>query len=472
MQRKITESIKEWDRSGRRTALLIRGSRQIGKTYSVREYGERVYGDHFLEINFADEPAVCRAFEGSLKTESIIMRLSAIYRDFDFVPGKTLIFLDEIQNCPNARAALKPLALDGHYRIIASGSLLGIRMREIPLTPMGYLERIEMFPMDFEEFLWALGMPQGPINEVRKSISENIEIDRSLFESFSDLYRRYLVVGGMPAAVSSFSTTGSFSSLGKIFNEIMEGYEDDISKYADDKIKARIKACMSAIPSILASENHKFKYSRVTSPEGEEPFRQTGFSFFAPALDWLSMANISLACFNLTSLERPLQERVMVSSFKLYMLDTGVLMSLYDDSVLRDIILDNRSVNMGAITENAVAMAFAVQKRPLMYYSKDDPRMGIDFVTMIGGRTCCIEVKSGSNRNCKSLNTAMASFDAEGIMFETRNIFVDKKGVRHYPLFASAFMDSIDPVADLTDDFSDIVKEVVERDKDVNKHGI
>lgn len=469
MRRKITSIIEEWDRSGSRTALLIRGSRQVGKTYSIKEYGDRVYGDHFLEINFVNDPDVCKAFEKGLNADSIILRLSAIYRDFDFTPGNTLIFLDEIQNCPNARAALKPLALDGRYKVIASGSLLGIRMKEIPLTPTGYLKRVEMFPMDFEEFLWALNMPQEPIDEVRRSISECIEIDQSLFESFSDLYRRYLVVGGMPAAVSHFSTRKSFSGLREIFDEIVDGYGDDISKYAKPEVRVRINACLSAIPTILASENHKFKYASVTPPEGEEPFRQTGFSFFAPALDWLSMANISLTCYNVTSLEKPVEERSNLGSFKLYMLDTGVLVSRYNDSVLRDIVLDNDGINLGAVAENAVAMAFAVQHRSLMYYSKDDPRMEIDFVMTLNGRTCCINVKYGSNRNCRSLNTAMSSFGADGVMFETRNIFMDEKGVRHYPLFASSFMDAIDPRMEMDDDYTDIVDKAVERNKDITR---
>ena len=149
------------------------------------------------------------------------------------------------------------------------------------------------------------------------------------------------------------------------------------------------------------------------------------------------------------------------------MLDTGILVSRYEDSVLRDIVLDDDGINLGAVAENAVAMAIAVQHRPLMYYSKDDPRMEIDFVTTLNGRTCCIEVRSGSNRNCKSLNTAMSSFGADGMMFETRNIFVYKKGVRHYPLFASSFMDAIDPKTDMDDDFTDIVDRAVERTKGI-----
>lgn len=476
MRRKITEVIESWAASDSRKVLLIKGSRQVGKTYSVEEFGNRVYKDHFLEINFKDEPKAAEIFDGSLEVDQIIMRMSARYRDFEFVPGKTLIFLDEIQDCPQARTALKPFAKDGRYRVIASGSLLGIRMKDVGLHPVGYLKREEMHPMDFEEFLWALGMPQIAIDAVRGSISRCEPIDESLFSTFTELYSRYLVVGGMPEAVESFVRTKTFSGLDDVFKDLRERYTDDISRYATGTAKELSGPCIAAIPSMFANENKKFMFSRVGVEQGQdnstadsdetvqesntssqqlrEGSRKTGFRYFAPALNWLSMAGITLKCHCVSEPASPLEGREQVNKFKLYMIDTGLLVSSYDRSVFENVFFGNPFVNMGAIAENAVAQAFAVQGRKLMYFSSNDPRIEIDFVTVVSGRVCCVEVKSGDNRSCRSLNNAMKRYNTDGIMFEKRNVFVDDKGVRHYPLFASSFMDAIDPKNELPVDLS------------------
>ena len=466
MRRKITEIIEEWDNSDKKKALLIKGPRQVGKTYSIEEYGKRVYGSGFLEINFKDNPEAIGIFDGDLDVDMIITRMSSRYRGFEFVPSRTLIFLDEIQNCPQARTALKPMAKDGRFKIIASGSLMGIRMKDVGLHPTGYLQREEMHPMDFEEFLWALDMPQKAIDKVRNSISKKEPIDTFLFQTFSELYNTYLVVGGMPEALESFVTTRKLTGLGKIFSELREGYSDDISSYADGTAKALAEPCMMSIPRMLAMENKKFMYSKVGAESKEGPSKEddeskikegskrTGFRYFAPALNWLSMAGISLTCNNLSEPKSPLEEKMQTDKFKLYLMDTGFLLSFYDRSVFQDVFDGNLDVNMGAIAENAVAQAFHSQGRPLMYFSKDDPRLEMDFVTVVRGKVCCIEVKSGENRECKSLNRIMRDYGTRGIMFERRNVFVDDKGVEHYPIFAASFMDSIDPRPEVAVDLS------------------
>ncbi len=458
MRRKIEEAIREWDLSGRKTAFLLMGSRQVGKTYSVREYGERAYGSGFLHIDFSIDCESRKAFEGSLDVDSVIERLSVIHRGFRFEPGRTMLFFDEIQECPDARTALKPFAVDGRFRVIASGSLLGIRMKEIGLNPIGYVERTELKPMDFEEFLWALDMPEEAINRIRRSISDMEPIDEAVFRTVSDLFTRYVVVGGMPQAVKAYSETHVLTDIGRIHSEIFSQYLDDIRKYADGNVRLRTESCLRSLPSMLSAENKKFKYSEVEASEGEERPRSTGFRYYAPALDWLSMACTTLTCCNITEPKSPLEERIMPNSFKLYMSDTGLLLSRYDESVFKEVFFRNPDVNAGAIAENAVAQAFAAQGRPLMYLSKDDPRMEIDFVTIVGGKVCCIEVKSGSNRSCRSLDRTMKLWGTEGIMFETRNLFVDDKGIRHYPLFAASFMDAIDPRTAEADDISGMRK--------------
>lgn len=466
MRRKITEVIERWNSSNQKKALLIKGPRQVGKTFSIEEFGKRVYGEHFLEINFKDNPDAMDIFKGELDVDHIIMRMSAKFRDFDFVPYETLIFLDEIQNCPQARTALKPLAKDGRYKVIASGSLMGIRMRDVGLHPTGYLQRVDMHPMDFEEFLWALDMPQRVIEDVRGSISRMEPIDEFIYKTFSELFNTYLVVGGMPEALGSFVDSRMLNGLDEVFGELREGYSDDISSYAEGTAKALAGPCMQSIPRMLSMENKKFMYSKVESGgavEGEsddppikEGSKNTGFRYFAPALNWLSMAGITLTCNNVSEPRAPLEERMQTDKFKLYLMDTGFLLSFYDKSVFQEVFGGNTDANLGAIAENAVAQAFSAQERELMYFSRDDPRAEVDFVTVVRGKVCCVEVKSGENRDCRSLNRVMRDYGTGGIMFETRNVFVDEKGVEHYPLFAASFMDSIDPRPEMRIDLSDL----------------
>ena len=466
MRRKITDVIERWNSSDQRKALLIKGPRQVGKTFSIEEFGKRVYGEHFLEINFKNNPDAANIFKGELDVDHIIMRMSAKFRDFDFVPYETLIFLDEIQNCPQARTALKPLAKDGRYKVIASGSLMGIRMRDVGLHPTGYLQRVDMHPMDFEEFLWALDMPQRVIENVRDSISRREPIDEFVFKTFSELYNTYLVVGGMPEALGSFVDSRMLNGLDEVFGELREGYSDDIASYAEGTAKALAGPCLQSIPRMLSMENKKFMYSKVErgdpveggddEPPLKEGSKNTGFRYFAPALNWLSMAGITLTCNNVSEPRAPLEERMQTDKFKLYLMDTGFLLSFYDKSVFQEVFGGNTDANLGAIAENAVAQAFSAQGRELMYFSRDNPRAEVDFVTVVRGRVCCVEVKSGENRDCRSLNRVMRDYGTGGIMFETRNVFVDEKGVEHYPLFAASFMDSIDPRPGMRVDLSDL----------------
>ena len=458
MRRKIDAIIDAWDRSDGKRALLITGSRQVGKTFSIREFCQRRYPGRFLEINFKNTPQACASFEGGSEVDNIITRLSARYMDFKFEPGKTLLFLDEIQDCPAARTALKPLAEDGRYKVIASGSLIGIRMKEVGLHPMGYLKRVTMHPMDFEEFLWALGMPQRAIDEVTGSISKTEPIDGSLFSTFSEMYSLYLAVGGMPDAVKSFAASRLISEARAVHKELIDGYLDDIASYATGTAKSLTGACLDSVPRMLASENKRFMFSKVEDPHRPlaEGTKSTGFRYFAQALEWLEMANITMTCNCLTEPVSPLEERLQTDRFKLYMVDTGVLTSMYDDTVMTAVVEGHADANMGAVAENAIAQALRTQGRRLMYLSKDDPRMEVDFVTIVNGRVCCVEVKSGEKRSCRSLNRVIREYGTDGIMFETRNVFTDEKGVRHYPLFAASFMDAIDPRPETEVDLSSL----------------
>lgn len=444
MRRKVLDSIDNWYKSEYRRALMIRGARQVGKTFAVEMYCSQ-NSIHHLRIDLSKDSKSVKVFEKDLTVDSMILNLSAIHGGFEFIPGETLIFLDEIQECPNARTSLKSFAEDGRYRVIASGSLLGLRMNEIRLPPTGYVETIDMRPMDYEEFLWALGVPQAAIDAVRSSISDCTAIEESLFDAFTEYYRWYIAIGGMPDVVRSFINSRQFEPVRKTQIMIVEGYKDDIRKHVGNNLlRIEIEACFDAIPRMLAAENKRFAFDDIDpSKRGSDKHYYDGYRRYAPALEWLSMANMTLTCRKISEMHMPLSERTRGNMFKLYMLDTGILMSLYERELIGEIVMGNVDVNSGAIAENAVAQALASHGRTLYYYHNQDRRIEVDFVTIIDGAVCAIEVKSGSNRTCSSLNKAVRDLGAKGIMFETRNCFEDEKGIRHYPLFAASFFDSV-----------------------------
>lgn len=445
MHRKILDVIDGWYRSEYRSALMIRGARQVGKTYAVEMYCD-LNRIHHLKIDLSKDSRSREVFDGDLTVDAIILGLSAIHTGFEFIPDRTLIFLDEIQECPNARTALKSFATDKRYRVIASESLLGLKMKSVKLPPTGYVESVDMRPMDFEEFLWALGVPQAAIDAVRTSISACAPIDGSLFDTFSGYYRWYIAVGGMPDAVRSFVESKQFGPVRNAQSMIVEGYKDDIRKHIDDmKLRAEVESCFDAVPRMLAAENKRFVFNDIDGKgEGSGKGYYDGYDRYAPALEWLSMADVALTCRRVSEMHMPLKERTRGNMFKLYMLDTGILMNLYEPELVGEVVMGNVGVNHGAIAENAIAQALVAQGRDLYYCHDSNKRMKVDFVSVIDGTICAIEVKSGNNRTCSSLNKAVRDLGLKGIMFETRNCFEDDKGIRHYPLFAASFLDSID----------------------------
>ncbi len=454
MRRKISESIDEWYRSGRRSALMIRGARNVGKTYSVMDFCI-TNGIHVLDIDLSEDGRSRNVFEGDLTVDSLILKLSAVHPDFEFIPGKTLIFLDEIQHCPDALTALKSFAEDGRYRVIASGSLLGLNICEIRLPPTGYVETVDMVPMDFEEFLWALGVPEEPIQAVRSSLSECKPIDGSLFNTFSEYHSWYLVIGGLPEAVRSFVESKQYGTVRRTQDRIVGACKEDIRKHvAGDPLRSKVEACFDAVPQMLATGNKRFVFNSIG---GHDPGKRyyDGHSYYAPALDWLSMARTVLRCNRVSETEMPLRAQVRGNLFKLYMFDTGLLVSLYRSETVSEIVNGNFDVLSGAIVENAVAQAFVAQGRDLYFYRDPKGRARADFVTTIDGKVCAVAIRTGRNRTSPSMEKMQAS-GIQGIIFETRNCFIDDKGIRHYPLFAASFMGSIDRFKMPVPDFSSI----------------
>lgn len=435
LKRKISETFLKWKDMPNKKCLLVKGSRQVGKTFIIEDFAKKNYGN-YIYINFELSPGMKNVFEGDLDVDSLVRNLSIRFPKIKFEPGNLLIFLDEIQSCPKARVALKSFSLDGRFDVIASGSLLGLNYKEVPSFPVGYETPIELRSLDFEEFLWALGITDEIISYVSGAIRGKESIDNSVLEKMNEYYRLYAVVGGMPAVVSRFVETNSFGEALSAQMEIIAGYMDDISKYAPESDKPKIRNTFRSIPVQLAKENKKFSYSDIG---GHKPGE--GSRIYGRSLSWLYDAGIVNYCNNLQEPSPPLASNVILDTFKLYMNDSGLLMSMMERGVAVALLDGDMKINKGGIIENLTADILAKKGIALTYFERKG-RLEVDFVLNIDGTVTALEVKSGNNKQSKSLDVLMSEKYnvGRGIKLEKTNVYVDETGVEHYPLFAAAFL--------------------------------
>ncbi len=436
LKRKITDRLLKWKSSDRKKCLLLKGARQTGKTFIVDRFAKDNY-KNYLHLNFFDDPDSLKIFDGDLKVDSIVKRLGVAYPEVDLVPGETLIFLDEIQWCPNARTAFKPFTIDGRFDVIGTGSLLGVNYKDVPSYPVGYETSMTMYSLDFEEFLWAVGIKNDTISDIRMCISEKTPIDDFILETIQEHFKWYMLVGGMPEAVNAYVNKGSMSEVLGIQNDIVGLYMDDATKYAPVPDKARVRECFRSIPVQLGKPNKKFQYSDIEG--AREPRAKT----YGGSIQWLYDAGIVSLCHNLTEPVVPLASNKKLDSFKLYMNDTGLLLSMMDKGIRFSLVNKDYSINKGGITENAVAEQLTKLGVDLTYYERRGTE--VDFITNMDGKVTAIEVNSVNNRESKSLNSLVGGPHDIGraIKLENGNIYVDSKGIIHYPLFVAGFMDSV-----------------------------
>ena len=270
LRRKFYDRLMQWKNTRHQECLLVKGVRQIGKTFIIEKFGREQY-ESFIEFNFILDPDACSIFDGSLKAEDLCRKISAYDASRRLLPGRTLIFLDEIQECANARTALKSFALDGRYDVVASGSLLGIKYKnkksrdrhEPKSIPVGYERQVTMHSLDFEEFLWARGVTEEAIEVLRGYCERREIVPDAVNRKYLDLLKEYMIVGGMPAVVKAYVEAGDFGPVQEEQEKILASYIDDIHKYADTTDIPKIEACYRAIPRLLAKENRKFKYAEV-----------------------------------------------------------------------------------------------------------------------------------------------------------------------------------------------------------------
>lgn len=400
LKRKIEEILAEWKREPHHKPLVIKGCRQCGKTYSVRKFAEENY-DHVVYVNFVEQEDCILAFENSKRVDDIVMGLTAILPGSVFKAGCTCLILDEIQECPGARTALKFFQIDGRYDVIATGSLLGVRgYRDndgYNSIPVGYEQHINMYPLDFEEFLWANGITSVILGKIQECMNEASPVPEALHSRMRQLLLQYTVVGGMPAVVNTFINS---HDMGRVLMEqrsIVSSYGEDMVKYADKKDKPRIRECFESIPRQLSKENKKFQYSTIR--KGAKASQYEG------SIQWIEDAGIICRCRNLSITELPLDGNAMQDVFKIYMVDTGLFVSMLEDGTQADILQGRLYGYKGAIFENLIADIFTKMERKLYYFHKDSG-LEVDFVIRIKGECVLVEVKSRTG-NAKSTKTIL-----------------------------------------------------------------
>lgn len=434
IKRKMYKYLINWKQKKDKSALIIKGARQVGKSYLVREFGRNEY-ESYIEINFLKNPLYKNIFKGDLSAEEIFKRLSAYIPNLKIIPFKTLLFLDEIQVCAEARTAVKFLVEDGSVDVISSGSLLGLsyledddkNVTEPTSLPVGYEEQITMYSLDFEEFLWAKGYNDDAIAYLKDFYISNKEVPKELNDKYLELFREFMIVGGMPEVVQTFIDTNNFQEASKIQGKILADYQDDISKHAKGQEKIKVKQCYDSIPKQLAKEYKKFQYSVVEKGKTSKKY--------GGSIKWLCDSSLVNKCSNVNEAYIPLLAYEMDDQFKLYLNDTGLLLYLYGPETKLAILNNTLKGNAkGGIYENIISESLLKRGYKLYYYKTQNSSMEIEFVIEKNGEVIPIEVKAG-NDSTPSLNSFINKYHPKvSYKFVNGNVgFLDgKKTLPHY----------------------------------------
>lgn len=434
IKRKMYKYLINWKQKKDKSALIIKGARQVGKSYLVREFGRNEY-EGYIEINFLKNPLYKNIFKGDLSAEEIFKRLSAYIPNLKIIPFKTLLFLDEIQVCAEARTAVKFLVEDGSVDVISSGSLLGLsyledddkNVTEPTSLPVGYEEQITMYSLDFEEFLWAKGYNDDAIAYLKDFYISNKEVSKELNDKYLELFREFMIVGGMPEVVQTFIDTNNFQEASKIQGKILADYQDDISKHAKGQGKIKVRQCYDSIPKQLAKEYKKFQYSVVEKGKTSKKY--------GGSIKWLCDSSLVNKCSNVNEAYIPLLAYEMDDQFKLYLNDTGLLLYLYGPETKLAILNNTLKGNAkGGIYENIISELLLKRGYKLYYYKTQISSMEIEFVIEKNGEVIPIEVKAG-NDSTPSLNSFINKYHPKvSYKFVNGNVgFLDgKKTLPHY----------------------------------------
>ena len=429
--RKVETDLKLFFESEKKRALLITGARQVGKTFIIREFGRKMY-QSFVEINFLENRMARELFENAKDSTDLLLRLSAVV-DEPLIPGETLIFLDEVQECKEIVTAIKFLVEEGSYRYILSGSLLGVDLKDIRSVPVGYMDIIEMYPLDFEEFMLANRVSPQIIDKLRDAFENRTEVDELIHEKVMDLFRLYLIVGGMPAAVMQYLKTNNIKEVVRIQQSILTLYKKDIARY-DPENKLYLEDIFDLIPSELNSKNKRFVLKNLN-----ENFK---FSRYSNSFLWLKDAGVAYPTYCANEPAVPLLLSKATNLFKLFLSDVGLLAAMYMDDIQIKVLNREKDINFGAIYENVAAQELKAHGFDL-YYFNSKKQGELDFLVEQHGEVLPIEIKSGKDyTRHAALSNVLANKDYQipcAYVFHNGNISIEGKVV-YYPIYMLMFV--------------------------------
>ena len=414
LKRKIEDVLVQWKCTDGHKPLVIMGIRQCGKTFIAQHFAAANY-QNVIYINFIKQPERINAFVGSKDVNSILLNLSAQIQGATFTPGATCFIFDEIQDCPEARTSLKFFKEDGRFDVIATGSLLGVqgygdekkkRHRRLMeqkepgknSVPVGSEDIIEMYPLDFEEFLWANGISEGVIEALKKFYREESPVPAGIHVAMKNLLNLYVSIGGLPEPINAFLKTNNMNEVSKAYKSILKEYRDDMVKYAPDKDKPHIRECFNSIPKQLAKDNKKFQYNKV-KPGGR-------CETYMGSLQWLEDAGIICRCYNTNITGLPMEGNAKDNVYKVYTADIGLLIEMLGPGTRADILQGNLGGFKGAIYENLMADTLHKKAQKLYYFQKDSG-LELDFLVRINGECIPLEVKA-KTAQAKSVKTVLA----------------------------------------------------------------
>lgn len=430
LKRTIDRYIRNYYKTTR-NALLITGARQIGKTYSIRQFGKSFKS--FVEINFIETPEAVELFKNAKSSRDILLRLSAI-TSVPLIKGETLVFFDEVQQCPDIVTAIKFLVEEGSYRYILSGSLLGVKLKDLRSEPVGYMGVKDMFALDFEEFISGLGINDSIIASLRESWRTRMAVDAFVHEKIMELFRLYLIVGGMPAAVSKYIESNNLQEVMAVQQDIIRLYKRDISQY-DPENKLHIEDIFNLIPPELNAKNKRFILKRLNE--------NAKFDRIKNGFLWLTNAGVAIPVYNVEEPKIPLLLARSRNLFKLFQNDIGLLAAQYAEGIQMRIIKGDKDINFGSIYENAVAQELAAHGI-IPYYYNNKKRGEIDFVIELDGKVLPIEVKSGkdyeSHRALSNIMNCNEYDIQEAVVFNNGNLHVSGN-IIYAPIYMVMFLE-------------------------------
>lgn len=413
-----------------KTALLIEGARQIGKTFSIRQFGKKF--KTYIEINFIEQPEAISLFKDLSNTKALLARLS-LFTKQKLIKRDTLIFFDEVQICPEVITYIKFLVDEGSYNYILSGSLLGIEINDLRSVPVGYLTIKRMFPLTFREFALNLGLNSSILENLETSFKEKKPVDDFIHKKMMELFRVYLVVGGMPAAVNRYIETNNLNEVIDIQNQIVNLYKKDITQY-DKNNKLAIAQIFELIAPQLNSQNKRFIIKDIKSG--------VKFDRYENSFLWLKDAGFALPVYNVETPKIPLKLSKSRSLFKLFMSDVGLLASEYSQGIQLKIISGDDKLNYGAIFENYIAQELTACEHDLYYYN-NKKRGELDFLIEYDGEVLPIEVKSGKDYKVhRALSNIMdcGEFNLNrALIFNNSNLKVEGK-LTYAPIYMAMFL--------------------------------